>query len=246
MGGLLKHIIPFLLLGILVTGGVEGFYRFIFPRLLRSPAPAPQGQVVGKTPATDKPVAGETAGKQPDTSIIVKRNLFQAKARTAPDANQKPAPAQPTATTLDLGLLGTVTGPPNSRRAIIVNKKTKQQELYYEGDVVQGAFVKEVQRGKVILDVNGKDEILIPDPPKSAPGSPNSVGLAVSDPSPMPEPVQEEPDPLEAPPDTVVEPSPMPDNAAMEPQEHAPPQPGSLPVPQPSVPAHPQQKQVVP
>ena len=70
-----------------------------------------------------------------------------------------------------MSLLGTITGPPNTRRAILLNKKKKVQDIYCQGDKVQGALIKEVQRGKIILNVNGKEEMLVPETPKTTPGA---------------------------------------------------------------------------
>ena len=44
--------------------------------------------------------------------------------------------------------------------AIIKDKGKKRQDLYREGDTIQGAVIKRILRGKVILRVGGKDEIL--------------------------------------------------------------------------------------
>lgn len=254
MTGLLKNIIPFLLLGALVAGSVETFYRIVFPRFLRTEAPPPQEQTTSKNLATDN-TAPVSSSKQPDIGIIVKRNLFQAKAKAQPAASQKPEPSQLNATALDLNLLGTITGPPNSRRAIIQNKKNKTQELYYQGDAVQGSIIKEIQRGKVILNVNGKDEILIPEIPKSASNNSPSAGNPSPD-NPAVAPMPHEPSAVAAemppeviPPENVIEPEPLVEREVVEPpQTPMPPEsaaPQTSPVPPPS-PANSNQKQVVP
>ncbi len=63
-------------------------------------------------------------------------------------------------TRLGIVLLGTVSGPERVSFAVMEEKGGKKQGLYQTGDKVQGALVKKVLRGKVILEVGGKDEIL--------------------------------------------------------------------------------------
>lgn len=144
--------------------------------------------------------------RQPNSQVILKRKLFG-----PPPKEKKPvkieqaAPVQLTVTSLDLTLLGTITGSPNNRRAIILDKKKKLQDIYYQGDTVQGAAIKEIQRGKIILTVNGKDEILVPETPKT--------NAATASAPVFPSPVQPEPIVQDAPADnsaaSVVEPEPI-------------------------------------
>ncbi len=63
-------------------------------------------------------------------------------------------------TRLKLALLGTVSGPEEMAFAVIEEKKKRKQDLYQTGDKIQGAMIKKVLRGKVVLVVEGKDEIL--------------------------------------------------------------------------------------
>lgn len=56
--------------------------------------------------------------------------------------------------------MGTIDSDSNGRRAIILDNKTRQQEIYREGDSVQQAVVKKILRGKIVLHLRGKDEIL--------------------------------------------------------------------------------------
>ena len=56
--------------------------------------------------------------------------------------------------------MGTINGGEGDSRAIVLDKSNNKQELYEKGDVIQGAKIKEILRGKVILVYNGKDEML--------------------------------------------------------------------------------------
>ena len=108
-----------------------------------------------------------------DFQVIVKRNIFQASlesvAKEPVEVVEELAP-----TSLNLTLLGTVTGNDRDARAIIVDNKEKQQDLYQVGDAVQGAFIESIERGKITLDVNGKKEaLLIKERVGGGPGAPS-------------------------------------------------------------------------
>lgn len=94
-----------------------------------------------------------------DYDPIVERNLFNTKSGTG----QRPEPVdlenlQPTS--LNLKLLGTVTGDKNKAFAVIQDAPGNPQQLYRIGDTFQNATLKMILREKVVLNVNNKDEIL--------------------------------------------------------------------------------------
>jgi general secretion pathway protein C len=92
-------------------------------------------------------------------SAVTERNLFQTKT----DAGARPEKLDIEAlepTDLKLDLLGTITGDKKEAYAVIEDTATKQQNLFRIGDTVQNATVKMILREKVVLNVNGKDEIL--------------------------------------------------------------------------------------
>lgn len=146
------------------------------------------GQMSKKKPArellVDKEGKPQAVGKQKsyDYKIILTRNLFgplqegiEKKVVPKFDDNLK-------ATELDIVLMGTIQGEKDANRAIIMDKKTSKQELYWVGDAIQGAQIKEIQRGKVILAFNGGYEILdMSEASKMrksfAPAKPNLPGL---------------------------------------------------------------------
>ncbi|PIE71012.1 MAG: hypothetical protein CSA22_04595 [Deltaproteobacteria bacterium] len=67
-------------------------------------------------------------------------------------------------TKLKLKLWGTVSGQGKAAYAVIDEGGREGQNLYREGDTVKEARVKRILREKVVLTVNGKDEILEMDP----------------------------------------------------------------------------------
>lgn len=64
-------------------------------------------------------------------------------------------------TTLKVVLLGTATSDPQNTVAVIMDPRKRKQDFYRVGDSIQDAVVKKILRGKVIIRVKGKDEILI-------------------------------------------------------------------------------------
>ncbi len=94
-----------------------------------------------------------------DYQAIVERNLFN----TLKTEASEPTPIKIETlkqTELKLKLWGTVTGLAGQPYAVIEEAKGRQQNLYRVGDTVENATVKMILREKVILSVNGQDEIL--------------------------------------------------------------------------------------
>ena len=90
---------------------------------------------------------------------IMKRNIFGSKEDVSKEMRSEEIEnLQPTS--LKLALLGTVSGNQQNNFAVIEEMSKKKQALYKVGDSVQGAIVKKILRGKVILRVKEKDEIL--------------------------------------------------------------------------------------
>ena len=103
---------------------------------------------------------------QRDLDLILQRNLFQDRAIATPGAEQAQIDSL-AVTTLNLQLLGTVAvvGAEGriEPRAVILDKGTGQQEVYREGDTVAQATIRKILRAKVVLGVQGRDEILAMD-----------------------------------------------------------------------------------
>lgn len=167
-------IVSFILVSFLAVGGVELFYRTLEKALQQNP----KEEV---TTLSDKtvtlPTAGNIASSVPtkkvtelkqnkDYSIISQRQLFGTTQKEITPPPPKAAPVLAT-TSLDLTLLGTIGGEGDVQRAIILDKRERKQDLYYNGDAIGPALIKEVERGKVILTIDGKDEVLLMQEPKS-------------------------------------------------------------------------------
>jgi len=156
----ISGIVPLLFITLLCVGLVEGGYLAFEYFLMKdqTETESAAGQSVMK------PVQRtEVTEQKHDYKIILKRNLFGAPPSTekAGIAEKAGVPVEDLEeTSLMIALKGTINGVEEHDRAIILDKKNKSQKLYQKGDGIQGAFVKEILRGRVILSHKGKDEVL--------------------------------------------------------------------------------------
>ena len=141
---------------IAVYMGVDIFYRFMDAQLLTVKSPETAAGTFGT----------RTKEKQPPPAHydkIGQRGLLggptvDREKKAEEMGEEQIAALKPTS--LNIVLLGTVSGPQRVAFAVMEEKGKKKQGLYQTGDKVQGALIKKVLRGKVILEVKGKDEIL--------------------------------------------------------------------------------------
>ncbi len=133
--------------------GVSGFYRII------------AAQVVLESPKSNMKkidiVAREIYRPLLFYKAIIDRNLF----KTGMEAGEKKKSNNVNLdeikpTELNLKLWGTVTGPAAFAFAVIEEAKNRTQSLFRTGDTIQNATVKLILREKVVLNVDGRDEIL--------------------------------------------------------------------------------------
>lgn len=227
----LKKNIPLLLIALLTAGGI-GIW-FTMPSSEPKPSPGTPTKEIDEALLEDITPGTDAGQHRPDPQVILQRHLFGKPQDDKKNVNQTPAPVQLAATSLDLSLLGTITGAPENRRAIILDKKKKGQEIYSQGDKIQGSQIKEIHRDRIILTVNGKDEVLLPETPKknvpSRPASFRPAQLPTAPPAveegadtPDAEPL--EPESLEPPeePSEVIESAESPTVEPEEPEEKVP------------------------
>jgi type II secretory pathway component PulC len=161
----LKKNIPLFIIAMLTAGGIVVW--FTLPTSQRKHSlPSPPIEEIDEALLEDITPVTDAGQHRPDPQVILQRHLFGKPQDDKKNAPETPAPVQLTVTSLDLSLLGTITGEPANRRAVILDKKKKGQEIYGQGDKIQGSQIKEIQRDKIILTVNGKDEVLLPETPK--------------------------------------------------------------------------------
>lgn len=178
-GRSLSNFFPFLVVTVVCVTGVEVMYLGL-ERYLREPATTSRPAQSSETVVSEKPEDGPTASKEIDYTIITKRNLFGPAAAddTTPEIEAAASPEEELeATKLEIVLMGTVGADEDGARAIIMQKKDRTQALYRAGDTIEGAVIKDIRRGRVILTVGGQDEMLdIAEAREYAAGGPGPVG----------------------------------------------------------------------
>ena len=151
-------ILPILLITILCISAVEGFYYF-GEKYLKS-LDSRRDQPTASASAADREKIIKDLKKPVDHSVITRRNLF-ASLQGSDIKVQKDDPLRAVEpSSMDIVLMGTISGAGDGVRAVIYDKKDKKQELFQVGDYIQQAIIKQIMRGKVILNLNGKDEML--------------------------------------------------------------------------------------
>ncbi|SHH98359.1 type II secretion system protein N [Desulfofustis glycolicus] len=165
-----SFIIPIstlLIITLLCIGAVEGFYYLLDTSIrpkehLTVEQPAPEQPTPQSQPPTGPTTTElEQTPIDPDISVITSRNLFGSRVGDGPNPQQQDPLEGMELSSLDVVLMGTVTaGIEEDQRAIIYDKTNGRQDLYQQGDYIQQAAVKDIMRGKVILNIDGRDEML--------------------------------------------------------------------------------------
>ena len=118
-------------------------------------APMPHGKADIQVSKHNKVSKGKT-----EYDVIVERDLLQV-GKNLSSASAIPVEKEVVRPIAEMGLTlkGTITGPKEIARAIIEEKR--EQKSYKIGDEVKGATVLEIYRNKVIMDVNGQEQMLV-------------------------------------------------------------------------------------
>jgi len=144
-------------LSIVIYIGVDLFYSVVRSRLRQIDT-----QTIAVTP-TRQAAAYQKPGAE-DYQVITKRNLFgSVDKQPAEEVKVLEDIEALEPTSLKVTLLGTVTGSKRNAFAVIEEKAKRKQGLFKVGDTIQNAVIKKILRGKVILTVGDKDEILTMD-----------------------------------------------------------------------------------
>ncbi len=147
---MIRVLVKLVLIFVLVYAGVTVWYGRLEDTLRRDTRPPET--VVQRQPGRMTKILRQ----HPDYRIIIERNIFQAVIGAEPGGDEYLEP-----TALKLSLMGTVSGTKRDARAIIVDEQKKKQDLYKIGDSIQGALIQSIERGKVILQVHGRREVLL-------------------------------------------------------------------------------------
>lgn len=96
-----------------------------------------------------------------DYAVVYEKDLFNTAQKAVADQEIEPSELDKMEKTeLNLRLWGTITGTNGKSYAVIEHKSKREQSLYQKGDKIDQARIKMILRKKVVLSVNGKDEIL--------------------------------------------------------------------------------------
>ncbi|MBI5845849.1 MAG: PDZ domain-containing protein [Deltaproteobacteria bacterium] len=138
---------------------VNTFYGYVHSAVPDAPPPRVAGTPGGG------PERALAMGPYDAYSIIGIRDLFQtAKPKVMASSSTVAAnPDELPATAMNLKLLGTLTAPRGNSRAIIEDAQAQKQGLYKTGDTVQNAVIKSIERNQVVVTIEGRDEILLPE-----------------------------------------------------------------------------------
>lgn len=137
---------------------------FVFNLILKEPAGDFLEDSSKETLKTDfEPV--QKSVNSVNSQIILERNIFNPANFNASGKNWNETlavqPSKPVVRKqLELRLLGTVAGDEKIACAIVEDIKTKAQDLYKTGDVIQGAIIEKIERNRIIILHEGIPEIL--------------------------------------------------------------------------------------
>jgi len=147
-----------------------------------------QDDTVNSTPQGTKAQIDLNNSTSPagDPKIILERNIFGsagADVGKMDSQNRKPIapPAKPTAgDQLQLRLLGTVAGTKEAACAVIEDLTCKSQDLYQIGDIIQGARIEAIEQNRVVLDTEGRREVLNISVARKAPAPAETVAITAA------------------------------------------------------------------
>lgn len=180
-------IINILLITLVSFFSVQLFYQVVSARFLD----VPQAER-SPTPGAASPLSPDTGTTRERTDFvayqpILQRDLFKT---SEPETVVKVDTIELDKlkqTQLNLKLWGTIIREADQSYAVIEDTKKRKQGLYRVGDKVENATIKMILRKKVVLNVSGKDEILLMGADKGKTGS-SSQPASQRD---MPEPYEE-------------------------------------------------------
>jgi len=95
-----------------------------------------------------------------DYGLIASKDVFHTTKETAKTAG-KDQGEEVKVTELNLELKGTVVGDGKDSYAFILDRGSRKEEVYYANDYVMGAQIVRIMKGRVILNVDGKEEALL-------------------------------------------------------------------------------------
>jgi len=110
--------------------------------------------------STPKDLTSSKGKRLEDYGLIATRDVFHTTKETAKTAGKEQG-EEIKVTDLNLELKGTVVGDGKDSYAFILDRGSKKEDAYYVNDFVMGAQILRIMKGRVILNVDGKEEALL-------------------------------------------------------------------------------------
>jgi general secretion pathway protein C len=150
----LKYFFSFLLVTVAAYGLSTLFLSYLDQEAVKDlPLPGPEKSSVENKAGTPLP---------PDDSLkaLAKRTLSPEREEAVAKKTSR-APDKPSTSSLNLKLLGTVVNDKGLSWAVILDLDNDRQDMVTVGSVVAGARVVSIQRDRVTLSIDGREEILL-------------------------------------------------------------------------------------
>jgi type II secretory pathway component PulC len=110
-------------------------------------------------PPTSREAVPRQSKTMADYAFISEKDIFQTAKEISKGAAGGDADIE--MTELNLQLKGTVVGEGRKSYAVIVDRDSSKEDIYFQDDFVVGARIAKITKSKVILDFNGKEEALL-------------------------------------------------------------------------------------
>ncbi len=146
-------------IAVIIYIGIDTFYRVARTELIQADITGIESRDISVDKQAD-------VSRLADYQGIIDRNLFS-KVSSVPVKDADIDSNDLKTTSLKLTLLGTICSNDKNSAAVIEETAKKTQGLYREGESIQNAIVKSILAGRVVLRVDGHDEVLVIDELKS-------------------------------------------------------------------------------
>jgi general secretion pathway protein C len=146
-------------IAVIIYIGIDTFYRVARTELIQADITGIESRDISVDKQAD-------VSRLADYQGIIDRNLFS-KVSSVPVKDADIDSKDLKTTSLKLTLLGTICSNDKNSAAVIEETAKKTQGLYREGESIQNAVVKSILAGRVVLRVDGHDEVLAIDELKS-------------------------------------------------------------------------------
>ncbi len=107
-----------------------------------------------------KDISASKGKRLEDYALIASKDVFHTAKQVAKTGSRGQA-EDIKVTELNIELKGTVVGEGKESYAFILDKGSKNEEVYYRNDFVMGAQILRIMKGRVILNVDGREEALL-------------------------------------------------------------------------------------